>query len=794
MIYPPQIEQKIGFDKIRELLKKECTSTLGEEYVEKIQFISDQEKLLRMLHQTDEFVQILQKGETFPSSGFIDIRNFLFRIRPEGSFLPEEDAHKLRMALQTIQSCFVFFDKRKEEYPYLAFLAKLGAYDFHLIKHFDQILDENGKVKANASPELAQIRKRLNAEHGRIRKVLDQIIRESKNKGYTPDDVSLTIRGGRMVIPVLAEHKRKIKGFVHDESATGQTVYLEPAEVLEINNELRELELAEKREITRILCSLADKVRPHIQVLDKATTFLGMVDFIRAKAKFAIKTRALLPTVENRPLIQWYDARHPLLEISLQQQGKAIVAQNFHLKEGERILVISGPNAGGKSVSLKTVGLLQYSLQCGLLVPLAEKSIMGIFHKIMADIGDEQSLENDLSTYSSHLTNMKQFLLHADKETLFLIDEFGTGTEPGFGGAIAEAILVELNKLKPFGIITTHYANLKKLAEDTPGLVNGAMRFDMEHLEPMYQLEIGKPGSSFALEIARKIGLPGPVVNLAREKVGVEQVQLDKLLANVEKERMRFRSENDRLALEKAQFEEKYKVFQEQKEELDTKKKEILNKAKEEAQRLLKEANQKIETTIREIKEQKADKESTKLLRQDLQGLGEKLKTEKIRKKSVHDEYEPGEGPVEVGSYVKIKGQEVYGKVMGFKGKDAEVMVGELKTNVKLNRLEKVFRKEAEKTIKSKASNIQLHKKQANFSSNLDLRGKRGEEAFTELSRFVDEAILLNAGSLRIIHGKGDGILRKIVRDFLRKQKHVKNIRDEHADMGGDGVTLLEID
>jgi len=539
MLYPNTLEVKLGFDSIRERLKEACVSPLGQDYVEKIRFTDNAQLIDKLLRQTTEFKQIVQYEPDFPNSNYIDVRAHLSRARVEGLALTEGEFFDLKLALRTVQDCLRFLtrhgdahqgDTKRDEignFPFLRELAGPVSLDKKLTDSLERVIDDRGNVRDSASPELASIRRRIIGEQANLRKRLDSILRQARQNGWIPDDLSLTVRGGRLVIPIAAEHKRKIKGFVHDESQTGQTVFLEPAEVFDANNEIRELEYEERREIYRILLALTDQIRPHLDDLRKAVNFLAQIDFIRAKAKLAVQLDASMPKLLERPLVNWTNARHPLLYLSFMKQGKPVVPLQVRLDEKARILIISGPNAGGKSVALKTIGLLQYMLQCGLLVPMDDYSEMGVFQNLFIDIGDEQSLENDLSTYSSHLTSMKQFLIGANKRTLFLIDEFGTGTEPGLGGAIAESILEDLAKSGAYGVINTHYTNLKVMADKTPGLVNGAMRFDGEHLEPLYQLEIGRPGSSFAFEIAQKIGLPKGVIDRAKEKLGTQQVNFE---------------------------------------------------------------------------------------------------------------------------------------------------------------------------------------------------------------------------------------------------------------------------
>jgi DNA mismatch repair protein MutS2 len=801
MLYPNTLEQKLGFDKLRELLKEACISPLGRGFVEKIRFSDNFGLVEKLVSQTAEMKRIMEIGEDFPSQNYLDATPYLKRAAIEGMLLTLEEFSDLKASLQTIRLCLRFFANQEPgSFPLLGEYAQSVRVDKSITDAIDKIIDDRGQIRDTASPELSRIRKRLISEQAGIRKKLDTMLRTAKNSGWISEDVSLTVRNGRMVIPLASEHKRKLKGFIHDESSTGQTVFIEPTDVFESNNEIRELEYEERREINRILMHLTDQLRPFVPDLQKAYSFLGLMDFLRAKAKIAIQMNAINPTFVNKQFIDWKDARHPLLHLSFQKQGKKVVPLNITLQDKQRILIVSGPNAGGKSVSLKTVGLIQYMHQCGLLVPVADGSSIGFFQNIFIDIGDEQSLENDLSTYSSHLTNMRYFLTLANKRTLFLIDEFGTGTEPGLGGAIAEAILEDLTKSGAYGVINTHYTNLKVLADKTEGLVNGAMRFDGEHLEPIYQLEIGRPGSSFAFEIASKIGLPDTVINRAKEKLGTQQVNFEKLLKELDIERKVFAEKNIELGIKERKLTQQLSEYTRLKSDLENNEKKLVNEAKQKAKNLLSDANQLIENTIREIKENKADKEKTKTVRTQLEDFGKKsLKLEEVEELPSEDPvFEPEDGAITVGSYVRVVGQTAIGEVISLKGKDVEIRIGDLKSNIKLNRLEKVSNrtyKEAtgEKKLKTASKGVDLNERMMNFSFNLDIRGKRGEEALGILDQFMDNAIMLGYDELRVVHGKGDGILRTMVRNHLRGYSHVAGMQDEHPDRGGAGVTIVKL-
>ncbi|MBD3626729.1 endonuclease MutS2 [Cyclobacterium sp.] len=793
-LYPSNMEEKINFDKIKELIRDECTSSLGVDFVGKVSFSRDKKLLTKLLEQTDEFRQILVSGNPFPASNFINIYPYLEKAKIEGTFLFEDEFHEIRLGLKTLDGCVSFFYKYHEEYPQLHQLLGMVEENIPLEKSIAKVIDEKGKIKNNASQELNLIRTQLAYEENRIRKVLDHIYRSVKAQGFTPEDASVTVRGGRMVIPVLAEYKKRIKGFIHDESATGQTVYLEPAEVLDINNEIKDLEYMERREVQKILTRLTDELRAYIPVLRRAFYFLGMIDFIRAKARFALKINAVNPEMGKEKELSWVKARHPLLEMALLQQQKTIVPVSIKLDPNHRLLVISGPNAGGKSVTLKTVALVQYMYQCGLLVPMEPNSRCCIFDQVFIDIGDEQNIENDLSTYSSHLMNMKFFTLHANKNTLFFIDEFGTGTEPQFGGAIAEAILIDLNKSAAFGIVTTHYGNLKQLASKSPGMVNGAMRYDVDRLEPLYELEIGKPGSSFAFEIAGKIGIPKDIILHAKAQVGETRVRYEKLLLKVESEKNKYENLMAETQRKERLLGQRLQEYNSLKSTLDEQQKNIINEAKTQAKLLMDEANKKIEHTIRSIKESQADQEATRQLRKDLDAHKVAIQPEKPVVSQPKTIQVLG-GSIGVGDQVRLKDNGALAEVMEIKGKQASILMGDLKSNVKISRLEKISNTSLKKEKKAmgKRTTYDTTSKMAEFSPNLDIRGKRGEEVLQLVQNFIDEGYMLGMDELKVIHGKGDGILRDLTRNLIRKMSSVTSFSDEHADRGGSGVTLVQL-
>lgn len=833
MIYPQNFEQKIGFDQIRQLVKGKCLSTLGMERVDEMAFSDDYREIDRRLEQVMEFISILQGEDDFPSQYFFDVRPSLKRIRVEGLYMDESELFDLRRSLETIRDVVRFLrqtdDEEDEEahspYPALYELAGEVMVFPMLIARINDILDKFGKVKDNASPELLRIRRELAATTGSISRSLNSILRTAQAEGYVEKDVTPTMRDGRLVIPVAPGMKRKIRGIVHDESATGKTVFIEPAEVVEANNRIRELEGEERREIIRILTDFSSVVRPHVPALLQSYEFLAEVDFIRAKALWGMETGSGKPSLEERQVVDWFDAVHPLLQISLAKHGKKVVPLDIELTREQRILLISGPNAGGKSVCLKTVGLLQYMLQCGMPVFMNERSHAGVFRHIFIDIGDEQSIEDDLSTYSSHLTNMKNMMKYCDGQSLILIDEFGGGTEPQIGGAIAEAVLKRFNQKGTFGVITTHYQNLKHFAEDHEGVVNGAMLYDRHEMRALFQLQIGNPGSSFAVEIARKIGLPEDVIADASEIVGSEYIQSDKYLQDIVRDKRYWETKRQNIRRREKQMEETIARYERELEELDRSRKEILKKAKEDAGRLLEESNARIENTIRTIKEAQAEKERTREVRQDLAdfrrqveeadkaAMEEKIarkmdrlreKQERRKERKERQGNEPSVQPVVkvkpigAGDYVRIKGQTSVGQVVELNGKNAVVMFGLMKTNVKADRLERADAPKqtntmVKATFVSSETQDRMYEKKLNFKQDIDVRGMRGDEAVQAVTYFIDDAILVGVSRVRILHGTGSGILRTLIRQYLATVPGVADFKDEHVQFGGAGITVVDL-
>ncbi len=792
-VFPESFEAKTGFDRVREMISARCLSNLGARHVERMKVSDDLKLLQKRLIQTEELRKLFVAGNKLPDNNYIDPTDQLKKIKIEGAYLEEEEAYDLKRSLSTIVQLRAVLKKHADECPTLFDLSGMVDLPADMIKWFDAIIDETGQLRANASRELMQIRSSMISEQSSLRRVMDRIAKDSQKQGWSPEDGSIAVRGGRLVIPVLAEHKRKLKGFIHDESATGQTVFMEPAEALEINNRIRELELEERREIIRILRELTNQLRPHVPAMDKAYNFLGAIDFIRAKALFAVEIGALMPTLDEKPVIAWQQAVHPLLYLLHKKAGKPIIPLDIELNADKRILIISGPNAGGKSVCLKTVVLLQYMMQCGLLVPVRDDSVMGVFNRIFIDMGDEQSLENDLSTYSSHLTSMRFFLENAGGKTLFLIDEFGAGTEPQFGGAIAEGVLEQLYQKQSFGVITTHYGNLKSMAEKNPGIVNGAMRYDVNQLKPLYQLEVGRPGSSFALEMAANIGLSEKVIQRAKGLVGHSQVKFETLINELETAKNDFQSRYESVNRKNIELEKALKDYRELKTFLETEKSKIIKEAKQEAKRIVLDANKAVENTIREIKENKAEKEKTQEIRQELIKIQTTLSEELEEKKPV---WKTVPGEIKAGDKVRMAGQETAGEVLSIRGKKAEVLMGELKSHIELTRLEKVTSTQAKKSLRKEKvggvfKGIDMNQKRAEFSPNLDVRGKRADEAIQLVDDFIDSAVLFSMHEVRIVHGKGDGILREVIRRYLSGNKFIERMADEHVERGGSGVTLI---
>ena len=869
MIYPNNYEEKIGFGEIRLLLKGHCLSSLGREKVDELTFSTDPEQINEWLCQVREFRQLTDAADDFPMQYFFDVRESVARIRLTGTHLDENELFDLRRSLETIMRIVIYLNKEnsaesegKGDYPYPALhrLAE-GVVTFPaMIRRIDSIIDKFGHIKDGATMTLANIRHELSKTEGSISRTLFTILHSAQRDGLVDKDAAPTLRDGRLMIPVAPNMKRRINGIVHDESSTGKTVFIEPTEVVEANNRIRELEAEERREIIRILTVFTDDVRPRVKEILDSYQFLAQIDLIHAKAELSKAIKACEPKVEKTPHLDWIQAVHPLLSLSLEKQGKKVVPLDICLRgerkeeQGERnaggqILIISGPNAGGKSVCLKTVGLLQYMLQCGLSVPMGERSICGTFENIMIDIGDEQSIEDDLSTYSSHLMNMKMMMRQANEHTLLLIDEFGGGTEPAIGGAIAEAVLKQFWKQKAFGVITTHYQNLKHFAEDHAGVINGAMLYDRNEMRALFQLSIGQPGSSFAIEIARKTGIPEEVINDASDIVGRDYIQSDKYLQDIVRDKRYWEGKRQTIHQHEKRLEVRGEKLEADIEEIEKQRKAILQKAKQEAEDLLKESNRRIELAIKEIKEAQAEKEQTRLIREELENFKKevwgleanskeelierkmkqiqerKARKEERRKKKILEAEAEGQKKkhddestaitqkneandvLTVGSSVRIKGLTTVGTIESISGKMATVIFGDMRTKMRIERLEAA---EKEQAITSKAedrnlsimgsySNIShstratIDSHKSNFRQDLDVRGMRGDEAVQAVTFFIDDAILVGMSRVRILHGTGSGILRQLIRQYLHTVPNVTSCKDEHVQFGGAGITVVDL-
>ena len=856
MIYPNTFEKKIGFSEIRNLLKEHCISQLGKEQVDGMTFSYDAEVIGQRLQQVREFRRMQQEAEDFPLQYFFDMRQQVARLRLEGTHLEEDELFDLMRSLNTIHLIVKFLRKANDDdaqvktYPYPA-LKRLtdGIVTFpQLVQRIDGILDKYGHIRDNASPALAQIRSELARTEGSVSRSLNKILHQAQSEGLVEKDVAPTLRDGRLVIPIVPAMKRKIRGIVHDESASGKTVFIEPTEVVEANNRIRELQADERREIIRILTEFATEMRPHVRFIVASYKLLAQVDFIRAKALFAEETQGFEPDLSATPTVDFIRAIHPLLRISLAKQEKEVVPLDIMLTPEKRILLISGPNAGGKSVCLKTVGLLQYMLQCGVSIPVSERSKAGVFENILIDIGDEQSIENDLSTYSSHLMNMKYMMRAANERTLILIDEFGTGTEPQIGGAIAESVLLQFCKKRAWGVITTHYQNLKLFADNHKGVENGAMLYDRHEMRPLFQLQIGQPGSSFAIEIARKTGLPEEVIAHAEEIVGSDYIQSDKYLQDIVRDKRYWEGKRQNIHSQEKQMQQTIAHYEEELQEVEQERKAILKRARLQAEELLKEANRRIENTIREIKEAEAEREATRRAREELQlyknevheidttandemierkmkqilarrERKEKRKAEKAKKKEEEmrkagnrtegkplDEVQSSGSPkvaveFKEGDTVRIKGIGSVGQISHLSGKNATVIIGGMSSKINVEKLEKVSASALKKSEEAKPQSAVLSRstretidsRRSNFHQDLDIRGLRGDEALDVVMHFIDDAILIGMSRVRILHGTGTGALRQLVRQYLSTVPNVEKFHDEHVQFGGAGITVVDI-
>lgn len=826
MIYPANFEQRIGFDRIREQVMSLCSMQSARELVALEGFSTSKRDIEERLSLADEMRVVISMEYGADIGEQEDIAAIVDKIGVEGSYVTEMEAATLLRSLKSASSIVEFILSRKEGlYPNLRRITNgVGTYP-DLQRAIERVVDEKGEVRSSASPELQDIRRAIREHEGMVAKRLQQVLQRAKASGIVEADAMLSIRDGHAVIPVLAANKRKISGFIHDESATGRTVFVEPVEVVELNNELKELEYAEKREIVRILTELTAVLRLDVEGLARIEEYLTRMDALRAKARWALDNGATKPIISTEGRLLLRQARHPLLQQTLRAQHKEIVPLNMELNSERRILVISGPNAGGKSVCLKTTGLLQYMVQCGFLVPVLENSEFPLFRSLMIDIGDQQSLENDLSTYSSHLVNMKAMLAEASEHTLILIDEFGSGTEPTIGGAISESILEHFVECKSYGVITTHYANIKYFASRNEGVANGAMSFDVKNIQPLFSLEMGKPGSSFAIEVARKIGLPENIVRKAMDKAGEDHINLEKQLREIARDKRYWAEKRDRIRQTDRKVEQLEQTYTDRLQDIKEERRRILESARREAEELITNANRTIENTIRTIRESQAEKELTRLARKELVSFAEgvdssdksaderieremeRLARRRERRERRAEEREQNGGVVEkpqpqpkpqiieVGSKVKLEGQDIPGVVQMIKGNKAQVAFGQMMIMVDLKRLKAVssaeFKQATRPTTARTVVSVDIRERKLNFRDTIDVRGMRAVEALEAVEDLVDDALMVGVSTVTILHGKGTGALKEEIRRYLRTVKDVATVADDHADRGGAGITIV---
>ena len=823
MIYPLDFETKIGFDSIRKNVSEKCQTRLGKDEVSKMAFSSDFVVVRQHLLLVKEMMQILNDNLPLPTGGVHDVLPYLSEIKAVGSFMSADRLYKLSSTLSAMAEVEEFFRKQVDEEKQTARFPSLCDL-FSEIAHFPLIVNEIGKavnkygeIKDTASPELYDIRQSMRSAAGSMQRAMKRVLESAVSKGVVERDATPSIRDGRMVIPVVAANKYSLNGIIHDESATGKTVYIEPAEVVEAGNRMRQLEMDERREIVAILIRIADTIRPNIEDIAESCYKLAKLDFIRAKGLFGVEIDAQMPHLSQKEELEWYHAVHPALLLSLRLQGREVVPLNINLNQDQRILIISGPNAGGKSVCLKTVAVVQYMMQCGLMPSLYYNSHMGVFRNIFIDIGDEQSFENDLSTYSSHLKNMKYFLLNADNRTIILADEMGSGTEPQIGGAMAQAILKTLGEKGCFGVVTTHYQNLKSFAESEPGFVNGAMLYDRQHLQPTFELSIGTPGSSFALDIAQKIGLPRNVIEEAKSIAGSDYVNLDKYISEITRDRRYWANKRQNIREKEVKLDNLLSKYEETAGDLKAQRKSIINDAIREAKEIVSGANAAIERTIREIRNAQAEKEKTKEIRKDLSSYAKALdegtiadaeknpeaiktlkhKSKKAKNPAVKKETSSQKKEIAVGDYVKMDGGAVAGEVLSINGKKAEVAFGALRTIVNLDKLKLSSKPKASALSQSQTISVTTssdsRSRQLNFKNEIDVRGMRADEALQAVTYFLDDAIQFSAQRIRILHGTGHGILKTLIRQLLKANTAVEHFEDEDVRFGGAGITVVDL-
>ena len=826
MIYPSNFEQRVGFDRIREQIMERCSMLSARELMAAEGFTRSRREVEERLTLADEMRTILAMEPGAEIGEQEDLRSIIDKIAVEGAYLMADECAVLLRALRGVSAIVGFIRSRREgSYPALRRMTERVQLFPELQREIERVVDDKGEVRSSASQELSEIRRAIREHEGQVAKRLQQVLQRAKASGIVEADAMISIRDGHAVIPVAAANKRKLAGFIHDESATGRTFYVEPVEVVELNNELRELEYAQMREIVRILTELTAVLRGDVEGLSRIEEYLTRVDMLRAKARWALDNGAVKPIISTEGRLLLRKARHPLLEQTLKAQGKAIVPLDMELNAERRILVISGPNAGGKSVCLKTTGILQYMVQCGFLVPALENSEFPLFDSLMIDIGDQQSLENDLSTYSSHLVNMKAMLAEASEHTLIMIDEFGSGTEPTIGGAISESILERFVERKAYGVITTHYANIKYFASRNEGVANGAMSFDVKNIQPLFSLEMGKPGSSFAIEVARKIGLPEDIVRMAMDKAGEDHINLEKQLREIARDKRYWAEKRDRIRQTDRKVEQLEQTYTDRLQSIRDERKVILDRARKEAEALIAEANRTIENTIRTIRESQADKELTRLARKEFEGFAdavvddaaekhddhikremERLARRRERREERRMERERGVEPapkaeevkpakIEVGSKVKIEGQDVPGVVQMIKGKRAQVAFGQMMIMVEMERLKAVssaeYREATRPTTARTVVSVDINQRKLNFRDHIDVRGMRASEALAAVEDLVDDALMVGVSGVTILHGKGTGALKEEIRRYLRTVRDVATVVDDHADRGGAGITVV---
>ncbi len=825
MIYPSNFESRVGFDRIREQIVECCTMQSAREVIAREGFTASLREVERRLRLADEMRMMITLEHGVDIGEQEDIRSIVDKTAVEGAYLAAEECLTLSRALRSASAIVRFVMSRKEDsYPMLRGLASSVELFPELQEAIDRVVDDKAEVRSSASSELSDIRRAIREHEGQVAKRLQQVLQRAKSAGIVETDAMISIRDGHAVIPVAAANKRKLAGFIHDESATGRTFYIEPVEVVELNNELRELEYAEKREVVRILTELTARLRFDVEGLDRIEGFLTQVDALRAKACWAVEHGAVRPIISTDGRLVLRRARHPLLEQTLKQQNRDIVPLDMELNPERRILVISGPNAGGKSVCLKSAGILQYMVQCGFLVPVLENSEFPLFDSLMIDIGDQQSMDNDLSTYSSHLLNMKSMLSEASPRVMILIDEFGSGTEPTIGGAISEAILERFVERGCYGVITTHYANIKYFASRHDGVSNGAMAFDVKQIRPLFSLEMGKPGSSFAIEIARKTGLAEDVVRKAMELAGEDHINLEKQLREIARDKRYWAEKRDRIRLTDRKVEQLEQTYSDRLQGIRDERKAILDKARREAEELIANANRTIENTIRTIRESQAEKELTRMARKQMESFAEsmgdakgsaderieremeRLSRRRERREQRAADRERGVEPVvakpepvvqkiEVGTKVKIEGQDVPGVVQMIKGSKAQVAFGQMMIMVELKRLKAItsveFKQATRPTTARTVVSVDIRERKLNFRDTIDVRGMRATEALQAVEDLVDDALMVGVSGVTILHGKGTGALKEEIRRYLRTVSDVASVADDHADRGGAGITVV---